>query len=319
MKEFKIFLSKAAVLLIILIVSDVVIGFAITYVFNKQKSGKYFITTYALKNTNQDILVFGNSHAAQHFNTPLMAEKLKVSAFNFGVQGQSMLYYYPIIKSVLNYHKPKLIIMNLDCTELSFNPTNYQRLSIFLPYFHQNKYVDSSIYLMGGGEKLEAWSSLYRYNSTIGYILFNVSNKSENKSYKSLGFDPQYGNFCQKISMENENSISKKIKFDEKIIQSLSSLIKDIQNAHIPLVVTTTPLLYGIKQNAYRDKLKLLLMNSKVDYWDYANDESFVNKCNLFIDQAHLNKEGADVFTNMIMERIIKSNILNGSGTSANK
>jgi hypothetical protein len=310
MKEFKIFSKRLVILLLILIISDVAIGVIVTYIFNKQKSGKYFITTYALNNTKEDILIFGNSHAAQHFNTPLIVEKLKLSAFNFGVQGQSMLYYYPIMKSVLSYHKPKLIILNLDYLELSSNPGNYQRLSIFLPYFHKNKYVDSSIALIGNSEKYEAWSSLYRYNSTLGYILFNVSSKSNNKSYKSLGFDPQYGSFCQKNF--GESNKLPKTQFDERVIQLLNSLIKDIKDARIPLVITTTPLLYGVSDNVYQDKLRLLLKSNEVDYWDYANDAAFKNKCNLFIDQTHLNKEGADLFTTMIIERVRQGNLLVG-------
>ncbi|SDG70686.1 hypothetical protein ACRQ5D_01865 [Mucilaginibacter sp. P25] len=316
MKEFIIFLKRLVILLLVVIVSDIAIGAVINYVFNKQKSGKYFITTYALNKTNEDILIFGNSHAAQHFNTPLMVEKMKVSAFNFGVQGQSMSYYYPVIKSVLSHHTPKLIILNLDCSELSKNPANYQRLSIFLPYFHKNKYIDTSIALIGKVEKYEAWSSLYRYNSTLGYMLFNMSGKSDNKSYKSLGFDPQYGNFCQKTP--DESTKPPKTKFDDRVINLLSSLIADIKQAHIPLVVTTTPLLNGMGDNIYQDKLRVLLKNNGVEYWDYANDTNFKTKCDLFLDQTHLNKGGADLFTTMIIKRISDSNLLTSKDTAQN-
>jgi len=319
MKEIKVFSRKLILLMLGIIATDVVLGLFIHIIFDKQKSGKYFITTYALNKANQDILIFGNSHAAEHFNTPLMAEKMKLSVFNFGVQGENMLYYYPVIESMLSYHKPKLIILNLDYNELNFNSDDYQRMAIFLPYFHQNKFIDSAIFLMGQKQKYLALSSLYRYNSTVGYILLNSSNKAYNKSYKSLGFDPQYGNTCQSnatTDKENEGNKKQNVKFDELKTRYLLTLIKDIRAAKIPLVITTTPLFTGMGENVHRQKLEQLLKATGVKYWDYINNENFKGKCNLFTDKSHLNKEGADLFTNSIIRQITESKFI--TSTKAN-
>jgi len=58
--------------------------------------------------------------------------------------------------------------------------------------------------------------------------------------------------------------------------------------------------------------LQGLLKANGVQYWDYANNTGFKGNCNLFSDPSHLNKTGADLFTNMISTQIIKSQILGG-------
>lgn len=68
-----------------------------TPIFFNQRSGKFFTTTYAIKKASEKVIVLGNSHAAKHFNARLMAKKLNTSVFNFGNQGQSILYYYPLL------------------------------------------------------------------------------------------------------------------------------------------------------------------------------------------------------------------------------
>ena len=262
-RNAKIFFSKLLVLTVVIIVLDVTIGAGIRYLFYKQRSGKYFTTSHALKNSNEEIVIFGNSHAAQHFDAPLMKKELAKTVFNFGNQGQSLFYVYTLVKSILTYNKPGLIILNLDNNELQYDLNAYQRLSVFLPYYHINPVVDSAISMTGDNEKWKAWSSLYRYNSTLGYLLLNTYGHAFNKSMESLGYDPVIGNICSAVPGNDgggEQAVSRKKIIDPLKVEYLIKLINVIQANHIKLLVTTTPLVSDDTENGlYKEKMKEIL------------------------------------------------------------
>lgn len=310
--RIKIFFLKLLILTCVIIFADVVGGLILNGLFYKQKSGKYFTTSHALKNCKEEIIIFGNSHAAQHFDAPLMQKKLAKTVFNFGNQGQSLFYVSTLVKIILSYHKPELIIINIDYNELRYELTDYQKLSILLPYYHTNPIIDSAIAMMPDHELLKARSALYRYNSTIGYLLFNTYNQSYNKSLESLGYDPMIGNMCSSGSNDLEDgSKSDKIIFDSIKINCLTKLINIIKTNRIKLLVTTTPLFNydSAKRDLYREKLQKILNKMNVDYLDYGSNADFKGKCELFHDGSHLDPAGADEWTNKCIEHIKKATL----------
>ena len=295
----KILLLKFLVLAITLIVVDFVGGMVLQGLFSKQRSGKYFTTTQALTNANQDILIFGNSHAVQHFDAPLMAKQLSKTVFNFGNQGQNLFYVYPLVKTILAHHKPKLIIINLDYNEFQYDPENYQRLSIYLPYYHFNAVVDSAIALMGNNEMLKSRSALYRYNSTIGYVLLNTYNHSYNKSMLSLGFDPIQGDLCSTpISTEELKTDAENLNLDQVKIKYFINLVNYIRAKNVKLIVTTTPLYnYNHKYDSYKKQLQQLLIKQNIIYLNDGENVDYKGQCDMFHDYSHLNAKGAAKWT----------------------
>lgn len=306
-KKVKILLFKLLVLALVLVVADLGGGYVLKYLFNKQRSGKYFTTTHAIKDAKEQILIFGNSHAAQHFDAPLMAKTLSKSVFNFGNQGQSLLYTYPLVKTVLSNHQPELIIINVDYRELHYDPTDYERLAILLPYYHVNSVIDSAISLIPDRAAFKANSLLYRYNSTLGYIFLNTYGHSYGKSRASLGFDPVEGNMCAGLA-NNEDMDTGKIAFDENKINYLIKLISYIQSKKVKLLITTTPLMGYDKneKNMYKNRLIQLLTKMNVDYLDYGNSANFNGKCMLFHDTSHLNARGAALWTKTLLNDLPK-------------
>jgi len=319
-------LKKLLALIIIIVIVDQLFGLCFTPIFFKQVRGKFFTTSYALKTTKDDILVIGASHAAQHFDAKLMESKMGVSVFNLGNQKQSMLYYYPLIKSILLRHKPKVIILTLEPDELQYSTSDYDVLSIFLPYCGSNSYIDSAITLSDKTAKFKCLSNLYRYNSTLGYVFLYLIDKSYNKSIYSLGFDPQYGNNCKRSNASNftqahaakskpggveaihfKTSVdaNKKIvsHFDSLKIKYLVNIISELKQKNIKLLVVTTPL-YEIHNSIYADSLSRLLTSKKVAFINRTNDKTYSQNCDLFYDANHLNIKGADMFTNMIVDSL---------------
>ncbi len=303
----KKFIVKLLVLACFILAADFVGGIILKSLFYKQRSGKYFTTTHALVDCKEDIIIFGSSHAAQHFDAPLMQRALAKPVFNFGNQGQSLFYVYPLVKSILAYHQPKLIILNLDYGEFHYNEADYQRLSIFLPYYHTNPTVDSAISMVSTSELIKARSALYRYNSTIGYMLLNTYTHTYSKSMISLGYDPVDGNICSPgNNNDGEKHAKEKVKLDQVKIDCLIRLINYIRSKKVKLLITTTPLFKynAAEDGVYKQKLDEILSKMNVDYLDEGRNPDFKGNCTLFHDESHLNTIGAAAWTTLCVNYI---------------
>ena len=313
MRIIRNFIYRLLFLAVILIVADQLFGVFFRPLFRRQERGKYFTTSHAIEGSAESIVIIGNSHAAQHFNANRIIDSLQVSAFNFGNQWQSMLYYYPVLESVLLHHHPKLIILNLDPDELLYNPSSYERLSILLPYFHANSYIDSAISLISPLERYKAGSHLYRFNSTIGYVLLNLAGNSYGKSILSRGFDPQDGYLC-KLNADEVlvlEDIADSSRLDNIKVRFLQQIINDCKKRNIHLLVTFTPVYKGeIRHNFAYHTLTSILSGNQVEFRNYYKDERFCNDCTLFNDQNHLNVQGANMFTDIIIREIKERNML---------
>lgn len=306
---YKTFLIKFSIIIGILIVVDAVAGLGFKVFFYKQKGGKYFKITHALKSSGEDILIFGSSHASEHFDAPLMQKLTLNTVFNFGNQGQSLLYTYPLVKSVLAYHKPKIIIIDLDYDELEFKASAYERLSILLPYYHVDSAIDSAISLMPYNESLKCHSFLYRYNSTLGNIILNIYNKNIAQIISNKGYEPIPGNICT-IDNTQKEPVLNVTRFDQNKINYLVRLISAARKANVKLLITTTPVYnYNASQkNIYKEKLQQILTTFKVKYLDYGTNAGFNGRCEFFSDDTHLNPKGADEWTTQC-SNYIKTNM----------
>ncbi len=313
MKPYNNFFFKLFLFAAVLVTADFLFGMLLHPVFSRQERGKYFTTSYALYKSSEDVIVLGNSHAAQHFNAARMTDSLHTGAFNFGNQSQSILYYYPLLESVLLHHSPRLVVLNLDPEELLYDPADYEKLSVLLPYLHENPYIDSAIYSIGPWEKYKAYSSFYRFNSTIGYIGLNLVSKSYGKSLQSKGFDPQDGLLCHLNigDLLNGEPAKKARGLDPVKVRYLKQMITDLKNQNVNLLVTFAPVYEGrIRSAAAFDTLRTILKSNDVAYHDYYADARFNTNCALFHDQNHLNASGADKFTDLIIHEIIEKKLI---------
>ncbi|MES2377301.1 MAG: hypothetical protein V4553_12010 [Bacteroidota bacterium] len=310
-QNFKIFLVKIAAVACVLIVVDVVAGFGLKNLFYKQRGGKYYKISHAVKNTTEDIVIFGSSHASEHFDAPLMQKLTGKTTFNFGNQGQSILYTYPLVKSILAYHKPLLIIVNLDYSELQYKSEAYERLSILMPYFHVNSAIDSAIALMPDHQDLKCYSALYRYNSTLGNIMLNTYSKKIMQLSYNNGYEQISGNICNVDRTENPQNEIGLVRFDQHKIDYLIKLAGAAQKANVKLLITTTPL-YNYNpavKNVYKEKLIQILNQLTITYLDGGTNADFKGKCQYFSDDTHLNPQGADGWTTLCSQ-YIKSKLL---------
>ena len=114
-------ISKSTMLFcLIFFISDRTIGKLLKGIYEKQKRGDYFQTTYAVKNVKEKVLIFGSSRAMHHYVSEVFERKLNSSTYNVGRNGKNILYSYAILEQILTYHKPKIVILDVSPLEFSW-------------------------------------------------------------------------------------------------------------------------------------------------------------------------------------------------------
>ena len=188
--NFKSFLLKLMLFFVTLGITDFVIGSLLRKYYFKQKGGFEFLTSYALEETDAEVLIFGSSRAVNLYNTLLFEEQLKMSCYNTGRYGHPIFYHYAILHANLKRHTPKLAILSFDAGNFSVNQSSYDQLSVLLPYYQDHPEIRKVIDLKGPFEKLKMVSAIYPYNSMIIPIIAGNSERSKFKFANIKGYIP---------------------------------------------------------------------------------------------------------------------------------
>ena len=300
---YKYFFSKLLVLFVFVFVSDFLIGNLLSYYYFKQKRGADYLTTYVIDSTKADLLIFGSSRANHHYQTDIFEKRLNLSCFNAGRDGSFMFYHYAVLEAVLKRYSPKIIILDFNDGEFSKNEDSYDRISSLLPYYKGHSEMRSIIELKSPYEKLKLLSKIYPYNSSLLIIAGGNAIFSEKKREDINGYLPLTKVWTD--SIQNENT-PVTYEIDSTKFKVYQSFIQDCINAKITLYIVCSPYFMKSTHQDYSIHLaKEIAKKYKVKLFDYSQDSAFLNSPKLFADPRHLNKEGANLFSNSLIDSIL--------------
>ena len=114
--------------LFLVIIGDYAVGSALEYFYFKTSSGLLQRTTFALEETEADILIFGSSRANHHYDTKIIEDASGLSAYNTGRDGNYIFFQNALLKSILKRYNPKQIILDFSGT-FEHGREDYDRLS----------------------------------------------------------------------------------------------------------------------------------------------------------------------------------------------
>jgi hypothetical protein len=302
---------QVVVFLVTLMLCDFIFGMIAKMLFNSQRSGKYARLTYIVKADTSDVVVFGSSHAMAHFIPQIIQDSLHEPTFNYGTNGQKLLFSRAIYEIRKRRSKPKMIILNVDA-DWFFDKHNQQdRMSDLFPY-----YGDAGDLIFRDFSRkdrfvghLKFLSKTFPYNSTIVHVI-----KYKLKpQYDFSGYEPLYGAVDSlqlelKINSEKEAGNMKLPQPDDGLIDLFTQLIDDINKNNIRLFVIFSPeLLKPDYSERYMDqKIKKICDSTRTTMFDFSNSDIFNNQRLLFHDFGHLNDSGARIFTGMLIDSIKK-------------
>lgn len=308
-KGYKKFILKVLLLIGIMFAVDRSLGGYVEYLYLHEPMGDVAAFSHAINNPSEDLLIYGSSRAVHTYNTEVFKDTLGVSAFNCGRNASNVIYHSAILPAAINGdHKPKAIILDLVAKEIAWRSGQYGEdvlASMLLPYVLTNDNFANLAKQLFPKEYYKARvSKLYAYNS---HILSIVKNYSRRHNDNINGFQPLHGS---KVPGDPVDFTSGRDKIDEFSKEKLEEFVKSVTDKKIPLVVIVSPMyVKPFEENAALTLSKEIIAKYGVKVWDYSTDPRFVKK-ELFYDMAHMNAEGAKLFSQEIASRMKAEGII---------
>lgn len=294
------FLRAFAVVGLMLISADMLIGSLLKYYYFKQSSGFLYLSTYALDSTRANCLIFGSSRADHHYVPSVFEKKLHTTVFNCGSSGTRLIYSAALVSAVLNRYSPRHVIIDLRPDDLTLSEEG--TLSPLLPY-HDNPSVEPFLKYNSRFEYYKLWSKMYPYNSMLTNII--AGNLPFNK--KRFVNDRGYMNLSNVLAYHPPTQfVNAPVMADR--VEIFDDMLKKLYYRHIDVTVVISPFYFKMPDN---DRVAIIAKQlcskySNTRYYNYENATAF-NDNKLFSDEKHMNSVGANKFSEDLANRMIAS------------
>ena len=274
-----------------------------SYTLEKCMKGRYNTAIYHTYNAKDDIVILGASRALHHYNSRILADSLGVSVYNYGVDGQNVYFHLAVLKMIVEHaeKKPNMILLELGAIDLNDTPKwNNEKLSILYPYINSEpKIKDILSELIDPKEFfMIRISSLYRNNSQMLYYIHKLIESDNNDSL--LGYVPLINKWGKAIEEKKEHGSA----VCQTKLKYINEFINICKQEGIKLLITVSPNYAKLSNEKWKQELKQIASKANVPFLDYEQNELFLNNREWFNEPFHLNKEGADIYTNIIVKEI---------------
>lgn len=258
------------------------------------------------KEIKADVLFFGASRGARDVIASQIGDTLKATTYNLSYPGGDVEYQLFILKQVLKYHIPKVIVMTIDDkSELSASENVLYRYDRLYPLV---KYEVVREELIRKEKKNKYLSELFIFHQ-LNKSNFDIRPKKFTEmdtimSCGSMPIDGQTKTFKKEFStIERKHEISKEFEYKRK---SFIEFMELCNKAGVKLLLVFPPNyfkpcipFYQRIESLSKDKAYILKYDSK----KYNSDD-------FFNDENHLQRKGAVIFSDEIAQYIKKENLL---------
>lgn len=294
----KTIIIKLLAFFLIIIAFDHLYGKIACYLIDNAKGGDIYLDNFFCDSTQADMLIMGSSKAQNQYDPKILEDTLGLSVFNSGKAGMGIIYHYGRWKIISHRYVPKVVVYEvLPIVDLMVRDDNSIFINQLRPYYGKVDGIDSIFWKIDDTEKYKMLSQTYKYHSIIDYISCFKSKEIYKNGYKCPGnseLDPstvKYEAFQYEID-------SVKLYFAEKFIRDVSSKTQ--------LIVVVSPMYSFHDDHGGLTKLKELCDNYNVPVLDHFCDTDFVDNPHLYIDMAHLNRNGSIKWSRLISSELKK-------------
>lgn len=253
----------------------------------------------AFRYADEDIIIIGSSRANHHYDPDIIAKETGLTCHNYGKDGQRIFYHYGILNLVLSHHNPKIVIYDVNATDVGVltDKSNFSGLSSFYPLFEQDDTIKNLIALQGKLQKVKLdVSHLYRHNSI--FVDYYMTQGEGN------GFSGVEGVWNEEICLIGEDKTPSLCPLKHEYMERLVSICQD---KGVFLVLAISPkYALGDKEGVTTKYLPLekLAKEKGVPFYYYEQDTAFINHRDYFKDILHLNAKGAVLYSQIISTRL---------------
>lgn len=238
-----------------------------------------------------DLLLLGASQVQHGYNSDIFAQKLGIETYNAGQNGIDVIQNYMYFKAVCDRKMPKIVIYDVYPAYLD-GSMKYRLRKINMWYRlapSVSEYFDNRA---NWQERLKLHSGLYVYNGFPAHMARAYFRKESNTN----GFVPLYGKYDGGFSDE-ENFI-----IDEEELEYLEKIVSLCKDNGCHLYFSQVP--NYIPNRKFKEWLKEYCLQRDITLLSHVDDTVYLNRPSLFRDNCHLNREGADLFTEELANEV---------------
>jgi hypothetical protein len=311
-KQVSLFVTKSIKFMVCLVLLDAGLGEMHRYVFSKQGSGRYYRLNYTMDVSTEELVVFGSSHAAQHYVPEVLRGELGLTAYNAGDIGQGILIHEALQKIMLQRTTPKVMILDIDRFGFYQDSYDYGKLSELNPFYHKHpEIIGGALALRSKLTKYFLKSKLYQYNSTIAHILrYWLAPQRDDNGYIAIFRElPKPATSVQRLPETAKTTLTRTRPLDENAVAALEKFILNAKRRNVRLVLVFSPTFEYTTLEADDAVKKVLSIANEngIRLMSFVNDPGFLGHYELFADNSfdgHLNDTGARLFSKRIAEKI---------------
>ena len=266
---------------------------------------------------NSEIVIYGSSRAWRHIDPELLENKFNLSAYNLGIDGHNFWLQHLRHKTLLKHNKkPKYIIMAIDIWSFQ-KSTELYNAEQFLPYMFLNKDIIDYTKSYKGFTILDYYLPLIRYVGNKKAVLQSIENSiffPRTKSKRKKGYQGWGGVWNNDLNNAKQTMKQYEAKLDPKLVDLFDTFLVECKEKEIEVILVYTPeYLEGQSFVKNRTEIITLFENfseiHKVPFLDYSGNEICTKK-EYFYNASHLNKTGAELFTNILINDLSEKRII---------
>ena len=300
---YRRFFIKVVVFAILLVVLDGLCGVAFRKLEGLAliKSPYGMTTEYTMSVVNTDVVIIGSSETQHSYIPQILEDSLGFKVYNCGQDGCLFYYKNAVVHGILDRYTPKVIIWDITPNELSTKNGDVDNsLSKLNPYYKQSSFMQNHIGVVSKYEKLKMISECYTFNSRLFVYLYKIV--MPDYAYQYGGYNPLSGSkkglSIKERSWEGE--------FDQKKEDIFRKTIERCKSSGVKLVFAFVPRLEIEDHNNLPSYKSIVLITKE---YEIPLIEEFYHVDELmsphfFKDNAHLNNEGAMIYSQMFSSRL---------------
>ena len=288
------FIYKIIVFISLLFIVDRLLGYGMGKLRSAAIGGNTEREEYIANKATEDILIFGSSRALDHYNPNILTELLGLSCYNCGQDESGIVLFYPRYKMMAKRNNPKIIIYDIYLQDL-YGKDNEKYLSRLKPYYN-DKDVKEMFSLVDHLSKYKMFSHIYQHNSTLYDVLKDnfINNHIFLKGFYSI--------MTGTLDYEPTGTKTKHEPLDSFKVSYLEKFIKETKDK-CQLFFCISPV-YKSTSNKDFDSIKILCKKYNIPLLNHYCDTLFTNHRELFSNVNHLNRNGADLYSEIIVNEI---------------
>jgi hypothetical protein len=266
-------------------------------------------------NINSKNLIYGSSRAWVGINPQILADTLQTSVYNLGIDGHNFwLQYLRHLEYLENNKLPKQIILAVDFGSLQKRKTLYL-YEQFLPYMLWNKNITKYTKSYIGFNYFDYYVPLKRYigkpNVLKNAFYLGLSNNKDS-FYRTLGYKGIEKKWTNEFEIAKNTISSYKVSIDTESVALFDTFLLECKKNNINVVIVYTPEFIEAQKfiknrEEILDIYKLHAKKHDVPFLDYSKNSLNYDK-QYFYNATHLNKTGANLFSEILANDLKKLN-----------